>query len=75
MTYKTINLNPETYERLILYKHGNMTFDDVINKVLNNVNEEEFYEYILKEHKKRIKKIRAGDCVETNDLDEALKDV
>ena len=73
--YKTINITPDTYERLIFYKHGNMTFDDVINKILNNVDEEEFYHYILEEHREKIKKIRKGDYIESDNLDDALNQI
>jgi hypothetical protein len=52
-----------------------MTFDDVINEVLNNVDEEDFYRIILKEHRRRMKKVRAGEYIETDDLSEALKKV
>ena len=75
MTYKTINLNPETYEKLVLFKHGNMTFDDVLNEILDMVDEEEFYKHVLKEHKNRMKKIKAGEYIETDDISKALKEI
>lgn len=37
--------------------------------------EERFYEYILGEHRRRIKKIKAGESKETDDLGKALKEV
>jgi predicted CopG family antitoxin len=75
MAYKTINISPDTYEKLVLYKHGNMSFDEVLNKILEMTDEETFYKEVLKEHKKRMKKVRAGECIETDSLDEALKQV
>ena len=75
MAYKTINISPETYDKLVLFKHGNMTFDEVLNKILDLTDEDTFYKEVLKEHKKRMKKIKAGQCVEADSLDEALKQV
>ena len=54
MIHKTINIAPETYEKLLLFRHGNMTFDDVIHGMIELLSEEEFYMVILKEHRKRI---------------------
>ena len=75
MEYKTINVAPETYERLILYKHAGMTFDEVINEMMDMMSEEEFYEHVLEEHKKRLKKIKAGEYIEAGNLTKALKEV
>jgi predicted CopG family antitoxin len=75
MAYKTINISPETYDKLVLFKHGNMTFDEVLNRILEMTNEDTFYKEVLKEHKKRIKKIKAGQCVEADSLEEAIKQV
>ena len=75
MTYKTINVAPETYEKLVLYKHIGMTFDDILNKMMDLMSEEEFYEHVLEEHRKRIKKIKAGEFIESDDLDKALEEI
>ncbi|UCG00833.1 MAG: hypothetical protein JSW11_14595 [Candidatus Heimdallarchaeota archaeon] len=75
MGYKTINVAPETYERLILYKHAGMTFDEVINEMMDMMSEEEFYEHVIEEHKKRLKKIKAGEYIEAKDLTKALEKV
>ena len=75
MTYKTINVAPETYERLVFYKHAGMSFDEVINEMMDMMPEEEFYEHVLEEHRRRLNKIKAGEFVETDDLDKALKEV
>ncbi len=56
MTYKTINLTSDTYEKLVRYKHGNMSFNDVINKIMGVVEEKEFYNRVLEERQAR----RAG---------------
>lgn len=72
MPYKTINVNPETYERLIYYKHANMTFDDVLNEMMDEISEEEFYKAILEEHRKEIGKMKKGDHLTEDELEEFL---
>ena len=75
MNYRTINVTSDTYEKLVLYKHGNMSFDDVINGFMKFVGEKKFYNHILKEHKKRMLKIKSGDFIESNNLEDALKNI
>jgi len=45
----------------------------VLNEMMKIVPEDEFYGHILQKHRKRMKKIKTGDFIESNDLDEALK--
>ena len=75
MNYKTINLTPQTYEKLILYKHGNMSFDDVIRKFMTVVEEKEFYNHILNEHKKRMQKIKSGEYIKSDSIKDVLTKV
>ena len=75
MSYKTINLSRNTYEKLVLYKHGNMTFDDVITEFMELVEEKMFYKYILEEHKKRMKKMKSGECLQTDTIEDALQQI
>jgi predicted CopG family antitoxin len=75
MNYRTINVTSNTYEKLVLYKHGNMSFDDVINEFMKFVEEKKFYNRILKEHKKRMLKIKSGDFIESDNLRDALKNI
>ena len=72
ITYKTVNITPETYEKLLLYKHGNMTFDDVINGMIELLPEEEFYKMVLSEHRKRMEEARKGEAKTHTDLHKAL---
>jgi len=74
MNYKTINVTSQTYEKLILYKHGNMSFDDVINEFMSQIEEKKFYGLILKKHKKRMEKIKAGEYVESDNIKDTFKD-
>jgi len=73
MSYKTINVTRATYEKLVLYKHGNMTFDDVIKEFMNLIGEKMFYTYVLEEHKKRMKNIKSGEYVKTDSIKDAIK--
>ena len=75
MAYRTINVTSDTYEKLVLYKHGNMSFDDVINEIMKMVEEKKFYNHILKEHRKRMLKIKTGDFIESDNLKDALKNI
>ena len=75
MNYRTINVTSNTYEKLVLYKHGNMSFDDIINEFMKFVDEKKFYNHILKEHRKRMFKIKTGDFIESDNLKDALKKI
>jgi predicted CopG family antitoxin len=72
MPYKTINVNPETYKRLVYYKHANMTFDDVLNEMMDEISEEEFYQNILEEHREEIRKMKEGEYLTEDELDDFL---
>ena len=75
MPYKTLNIKPETYEHLLLYKHAGMSFDDVLNGMMKFISEKDFYSFVLDVHKARMAKIRKGDYAKSEDLDEALAEV
>lgn len=75
MTYKTINVRPETYTRLLLYKHAGLSFDEILNEIMDIIPEDKFYRLVMKEHKERMKRMKAGEFIETDDLDKALKKV
>ena len=75
MNYRTINVTSKTYEKLVLYKHGNMSFDDIINEFMKLIEEKKFYKHILEEHKKRMIKIKSGEYIESDNLEQALKNV
>jgi len=72
MAYKTINVKAETYGRLLLYKHAGLSFDEVLNEMMDMIPEEKFYRIILKEHKRRMK---TGDFAKSPDLSKALKEI
>jgi len=63
MTYRTINLKPTTYERLLRYKHMDMTFDDVIDRILDELDPNEMYQAAIEEHEMRLKAMGEGEYV------------
>ena len=75
MNYRTINVTSSTYEKLVRYKHGNMSFDDVINEIMKIVEEKKFYKYILEKHRNRMLKIKTGEFIESDNIKEALKNI
>jgi len=75
MAYKTINVSEDTYDRLRFYKHAGMTFDRVLQDLMELIPEEEFYRHVLTEHRIRKKEIENGDFIDADDLEEALSDI
>ncbi len=75
MPYKTINLHPQTYQRLLMYKHAGMTFDDVIQKLMEDVPEDDFYKEALKVHEERMEKMKKEGGIRIDSLKEALDQV
>ncbi len=63
MAYRTINVRPTTYERLLRYKHMDMTFDDVLDSILDEVDPVEMYQAVLKEHNKLLTAMNDGEYV------------
>jgi hypothetical protein len=50
-----------------------MSFDDILNEFMSQIEEKKFYDHVFKEHKKRMQKIQAGDYVESDNIEDALK--
>jgi hypothetical protein len=50
----TITINERTKERLSDYKFGDLTFDDVINMLMNKVSIEDISAEHIKEHYRRL---------------------
>ena len=72
MHYRTINLKPSTYDKLIQYKVLGNSFDEVINGILDEIDPIEMYEHKIQEHKKRLKTMESGDYVPLKDLKRKL---
>jgi len=58
MSYRTVNLRPETYERLRMYKVGGVSMSDVVDQLMDEVEPEEVFARALKVHKKRVQAVR-----------------
>ncbi|MGA1822721.1 MAG: hypothetical protein ACMUIG_09355 [Thermoplasmatota archaeon] len=50
-----------------------MTFDDILNEMMDGISEEEFYKNILEEHRAEVKKIRKGEYLTEDDLEDFLE--
>ncbi|MDG6224017.1 MAG: hypothetical protein QCI82_00725 [Candidatus Thermoplasmatota archaeon] len=72
MAYRTINVTDGTYERLVYYKHGNMTFDDTLNKLMDHISEEDFYRSILKEHKGIVEEMKNGQYMTQEEFEDYI---
>ena len=72
MKYRTINVKPSTYEKLVLYKILGKSFDDVINRMMDELDPIEMYEYILDEHLSRVAEMEAGEYITLDRLKKKL---
>ena len=72
MAYRTINVSESTYDRLVYYKHANMTFDEVINMLMDEISEEEFYKTILEEHKQIVAEMKKGNYLTQEEFEKEL---
>ncbi|MCK4613523.1 MAG: hypothetical protein KAU14_01870 [Thermoplasmata archaeon] len=73
MHYKTVNIKPSTYQKLLRYKSMGSSFDDVINDILNEVDPIEMYAQALEEHHKRLEAMESGKYVTLNELKKRLR--
>jgi predicted CopG family antitoxin len=58
MSYRTVNLRPETFERLQMYKVGRVSMSDVIEKLMDEVEPEDVFARALRVHRKRVQAVR-----------------
>lgn len=58
MTYRTVNLKPETYERLKLYQFGGSSMDETIESLMDRVEPEEVFQEALRVHARRLSAVR-----------------
>ncbi len=72
-SYRTINLRPETYERLRIYQIGGRSMSDTVDDLMDAVEPDEFYREALKEHDRRLRDIRRGKGLPVAELDKALR--
>ena len=50
----TVTINEKTKERLADYKYGDMTYDDVLNMILDRVSIEDISAEHIREHYRRL---------------------
>ena len=53
--------------------HRSTHFDDILNEMMDEISEEEFYKNILEEHRAEVKKIRKGEYLTEDDLEDFLE--
>ena len=58
MAYRTVNLKPETYERLKLYQVGGASADEAIARLMDQVDPEEVFQETLRVHDRRVAAVR-----------------
>lgn len=73
MAYRTVNLRPDTYERLQAFKVAGMSFDEAVAALMDRVDQDAFYAEVLEEHQRRIKEMQGGDHVSREALKQALR--
>ncbi len=72
MRYKTVNLQPATYERLRRYQFAGRSLSDVIDQLMDLTEPEEFYLEALKVHRRRIKELKRSGGLSISDAERAL---
>jgi predicted CopG family antitoxin len=68
MKYRTINVRPSTYEKLVGYKNLGKSFDDVINRMMEQLDPVEMYEHVLDEHLSRVAEMKGGEYITLESL-------
>jgi len=58
VAYKTVNLKPETYERLKLYQTGGASMDEAIESLMDRVDPEDIFQEALRVHTRRLAAVR-----------------
>ena len=73
MGYKTVNLQPSTYERLKEYQVGGKSLSDVIDQLMDLAEPEEFYRKALRIHRRRVRELRKSGGLSIAEAARALK--
>ena len=72
MRYKTVNLQPATYERLRRYQFSGRSLSDVIDQLMDVAEPEELYLEALKVHRRRMKELKRSGGLSISDTRQAL---
>jgi predicted CopG family antitoxin len=73
MNYRTINVKPSTYEKLRRYRHMGRTFDEVIDRILDELDPLEMYQAALEEHNSRLRGMSKGEYLSLSELKKKYK--
>ena len=72
MRYRTVNLQPATYERLKQYQVGGRSLSEVIDELMDLAEPEEFYREALAIHRRRLKEMKRGGGRSLSQLEREL---
>ena len=72
MRYKTVNLQPATYERLRRYQFAGRSLSDVIDQLMDVAEPEEVYLEGLRVHRRRMKELKRSGGLSLSDAKRAV---
>ena len=72
MRYKTVNVQPSTYERLKQYQFSGRSLSDVIDRLMDRAEPEELYREELRIHRRRMKELRKSGGLSISEAERAL---
>ena len=70
--YRTVNLRPETYERLKMYQVGGKSLNDVVEMLMDDVDPEKAAREALRVHRKRVKALKKGGGLTIEELKRSM---
>jgi len=72
MRYKTVNVQPSTYERLKQYQFSGRSLSDVIDRLMDRAEPEELYREELRIHRRRMKELRKSGGLSISEAEQEL---
>ena len=72
MRYKTVNVQPSTYERLKQYQFSGRSLSDVIDRLMDRAEPEELYREELRIHRRRMKELRKSGGLSISEAEREL---
>jgi len=72
MRYKTVNVQPSTYERLKQYQFSGRRLSDVIDRLMDRAEPEELYREELRIHRRRMKELRKSGGLSISEAEQEL---
>ena len=74
VAYRTVNVGSTTFERLKSYKVAGKTFDEVLNDLMDRTEPETVHREVLREHERRLRRMKKGESVTHEELRRKLAD-